>query len=255
MLYTLGTSPYTLKRTHIHKHDAWEIVINAQGSGIAVIGDTTYPFETGTIMCIPPHMEHCKISKDGFYDLYLHVDNPFPDANLPDTAPILFNDDLEKSFENLLRSLIHMYYQKIPNKESIVTSLYNAAIDLLNTWLEMPKQDPLIENIKKDIHLSFTDPEINLTEILSDSGYNEDYIRRRFKEEIGMTPKEYLTQLRINYAKQLMEQNSLLNLSITNIATMSGYYDIHYFARIFKKEVGMTPSEYLQIKGTTAKVD
>jgi len=45
-----------------------------------------------------------------------------------------------------------------------------------------------------------------------------------------------------------MEQNNLLHLTITNIAMMSGYYDTHYFARIFKKEVGMSPSDYLNTK-------
>ena len=51
------------------------------------------------------------------------------------------------------------------------------------------------------------------------------------------------------YAKQLLEQKKLLNLSIGDIAGMCGYYDERYFSRVFRAKTGMSPREYLLQSG------
>jgi YesN/AraC family two-component response regulator len=67
------------------------------------------------------------------------------------------------------------------------------------------------------------------------------YINRIFKAQIGVTISEYLTEIRINRAKELLENNTLL---LRDIAINIGYSDSLYFSRVFKKKVGMSPSEY-----------
>ena len=104
----------------------------------------------------------------------------------------------------------------------------------------------MVEQIQNRLILSFTDPEINISEILMESGYTKDYMRRRFCAEIGMTPGEYLTELRIRYARQLLDQKSHLQLSISSISMMCGYYDVHYFSRIFRRKTGLSPREYIK---------
>ena len=58
------------------------------------------------------------------------------------------------------------------------------------------------------------------------------------------TPIQFLTEQRIEQAKKSLRQNKS---PITEIATNVGYYDSIYFAYVFKKYTGMTPSQYRKI--------
>ena len=61
-----------------------------------------------------------------------------------------------------------------------------------------------LNKIKRQMHLNFHDSNFNVTDFLKQSGYAEDYIRTNFKKVFDKTPIEYLTELRINHAKNLI---------------------------------------------------
>lgn len=64
---------------------------------------------------------------------------------------------------------------------------------------------------------------------------------RRFTDEIGMTPKEWLTERRIHHARHLLETT---DLTIANICHEAGYEDVPSFTRLFSRYTGMTPGTY-----------
>lgn len=88
------------------------------------------------------------------------------------------------------------------------------------------------ENYSKDISLD------DVSRILDISPY---YFSKLFKEETGENFIEYLTNIRIEKAKKLLQNREI---SIKNICADTGYSDPNYFSRIFKKQVGITPTEY-----------
>ena len=90
----------------------------------------------------------------------------------------------------------------------------------------------IAERYNKDISLDDVSREVDI------SPY---YFSKLFKEETGENFIEYLTSLRINKAKQLIAGT---DLSMKEICTEVGYSDPNYFSRIFKKNVGVTPTEY-----------
>lgn len=67
------------------------------------------------------------------------------------------------------------------------------------------------------------------------------YFSHVFKEQTGVTFVQYLTELRLTTAKQLLRQT---DLSIGQIAERVGYNDVNYFSRVFKRSVTLTPTEY-----------
>ncbi len=88
------------------------------------------------------------------------------------------------------------------------------------------------ENYHKDISLD------EVSRIVDISPY---YFSKLFKEETGENFIEYLTGIRIEKAKRLLQNR---DMSIKNICADTGYSDPNYFSRIFKKQVGATPTEY-----------
>lgn len=67
------------------------------------------------------------------------------------------------------------------------------------------------------------------------------YLSHLFKEELNITFLEYLTMVRMEEAKELLKDTSL---SIVAIASQVGYEDASYFSKVFKKYVGISPSQY-----------
>jgi YesN/AraC family two-component response regulator len=71
---------------------------------------------------------------------------------------------------------------------------------------------------------------------------NFDYINRVFKETLGKTIFTYLNRLRIEKAKQFL---STQIYSLTDVAEKTGFHDVYYFSKVFKKYAGITPGAYM----------
>ena len=71
------------------------------------------------------------------------------------------------------------------------------------------------------------------------------YFSKMFKESTGENFIEYLTNVRIEKAKELLNNT---DYSMKEIGIMVGYADPNYFSRTFKKNVGVTPTEYREGK-------
>jgi two-component system response regulator YesN len=93
------------------------------------------------------------------------------------------------------------------------------------------------ENYHKDISLD------DVSRIVDISPY---YFSKLFKEETGENFIEYLTAIRMERAKKLLQNREL---SMKNICIDIGYSDPNYFSRIFKKYAGVTPTEYRETMG------
>ena len=69
------------------------------------------------------------------------------------------------------------------------------------------------------------------------------YFSHLFKKRMGSAPMKYLTELRIEKAKELIATNSM---NLSDIAQMVGFTDSLYFSRVFKKTTGIPPKEFQQ---------
>lgn len=77
---------------------------------------------------------------------------------------------------------------------------------------------------------------------LADKFYvNKNYASMLFKRHTGMTYSDYLNDLRLNHAKELLSTTAL---SISEVAEQSGYADYFYFNKLFKKTFGITPAKF-----------
>lgn len=82
---------------------------------------------------------------------------------------------------------------------------------------------------------------ITLVKVANYVGFSSFYLSKLIKENLDINYTTYLTLIRINKAKDLLEQD---DLTISEIAYGVGYSEPKYFSNVFRKMVGMTPSEY-----------
>lgn len=85
----------------------------------------------------------------------------------------------------------------------------------------------------------------NLTnaELAKQCRISEVYFRRIFKSYYNMTPKQFLIDIRINKAKQLLSEGAL---KINAVAAKCGFSNQYHFCRVFKERTGLTPTEYMK---------
>lgn len=92
--------------------------------------------------------------------------------------------------------------------------------------------------------------DISLDEVSQAVNISPYYFSKIFKEDVGEGFVEYLTGLRMDKARELLNTTEH---SMKEICSMVGYADPNYFSRIFKKNVGVTPTEYKQYGGEMKK--
>lgn len=95
--------------------------------------------------------------------------------------------------------------------------------------------------IMKKINQEYDNENLNIMQLAESVYLTPSYLSSIFKKETHMTIGQYITQVRMSYAKKYIKDNSL---KLYEIAGKCGYNDPNYFAKIFRKNTGMTPSEY-----------
>lgn len=93
---------------------------------------------------------------------------------------------------------------------------------------------------KEYMHRNFAS-EICISELARMENLSLSRYRAAFREHTGLSPSEYLVGLRMRNACTMLEQT---DLSVQEVAQASGYEDSLYFSRIFRKNIGLSPSQY-----------
>ena len=115
--------------------------------------------------------------------------------------------------------------------------------DILNRiFLENSKDTGLIAPALKYIESNYYDPDLQNQKLAKTCNISEVYFRRIFAEKMGTTPKQYVLDIRIKRAKQLLETNSL---TVSAVAEKCGFSSVYHFCRTFKTHTGITPTEFI----------
>ena len=230
------TIPGTV-RYPLHSHGFWEIMYYVEGTGHLATPDVNYPFQPGSIIIVPPGVLHGSVSMDGFRNIC--VGGSFEHLFLFD-SPCPLSDNEDREGKMLVQAILRNQH----GNQEYLNSLCTAYVQFLLQNIRFDSDSAkVIRSIVSRIEESFTDPEADVTVLLRESGYSEDYIRSRFRQITGKTPVEMLTQLRIDHAKNMLDIYGR-ELSVTQIGTRCGFTDPVYFSKRFKALVGISPADY-----------
>ncbi len=87
-------------------------------------------------------------------------------------------------------------------------------------------------------------PEFNISDLAEITLLSERHFRRKIQQISGLTANEYLKEIRLQYARQLLE-NKVMN-TVSEVSYAVGFTTTHYFSKVFAERFGKKPSEYLR---------
>jgi two-component system, response regulator YesN len=99
----------------------------------------------------------------------------------------------------------------------------------------------MLQQVHDYIDQHYVDANLSLTEVASQVNLSPSHFSTVFSQETGQTFKEYLTEVRIKRAKELLRSTTLKSFEISY---QIGYSDPHYFSYVFRKHTGLTPKEF-----------
>ena len=230
------TADGTRKYPH-HCHRQYEIMHYISGEGYMWTENGKLPFSPDTAIIVPPHILHGSVSQACFVNISVECD--FNGLLLPSNPTVIVGEDSDESAQ-----LVRMIWKNRCGNETYLHALCIAyAQSLIQRIKSESEMTACIKHLVAQISERAFDPEADVTQMLRQSGFAEDYVRAHFKKETGKTPVAFLTDLRIRHACHLIDVYGS-TLTLAQIAERCGYPDYVYFSKKFKEHTGTSPREY-----------
>ncbi len=155
---------------------------------------------------------YCAASVNAVADLTVHFIHRTYGAVIASHVERNFSHEIRRNYE--ATSFFDDKHRYHPDEDIVQAQI----------WLQQHVQKPVV-----------------LADVARKFGMSVRTFNRRFKDATGKTPSQYLQELRIDMAKDLLRTS---NLSIAEIAWQVGYQDMSYFAQLFRKMLATTPGQY-----------
>ena len=117
--------------------------------------------------------------------------------------------------------------------------------EVLEETEEEKKNNFLIKHVIQYMNQNLDNKELCIKVLAQEVYLTPTYLSNLFKKKTGRTIGQYLTEVRVKKAQEILNNPQL---KLYQVAEMVGYEDANYFAKIFKKKTGMLPSEYREMK-------
>ncbi|NLN81628.1 MAG: AraC family transcriptional regulator [Clostridiales bacterium] len=155
---------------------------------------------------------------------------------------------VKDAYHNLFEKIIREMQLKQKNFETLVNTYFYQLLALMSRSLsqDIDKRTWQYEQIERAIHMFHTEfhKPFSLAGYARQCNMSVSWFARLFRRQTGVSPQQYLTNVRINKAKELLASPSY---NIGEIGNMVGFHNPLYFSRIFKNHTGCSPSEYKKL--------
>ncbi len=258
-------------KVQAHEQICYEISLVVSGKGSFTIAGERYELEEGDIVLNVPGELHqidadCGTSFRYYYagfnfDLQGQEEHPFVHIKKmfdhSDCRIVKNKLRIDIPFSHLLSELINL-----KNYSSYMIGMYLQQLIVISyrsfyeSWEKSYKQDSSKKNGVSLVYEVINYIDLNLekirelSRIAEELHYSYSYMSHTFSKEVGLTIQEYYNRKRFEKAVYWLQQGEL---SITEIAAGLSYQSIHAFSKAFRKNFGISPTEYQQLTDLAGK--
>lgn len=198
-------------------------------------------FCAGDILFIPTekdiniNYEHITVEEGESISIYFSSSEPLFD----EIEKIAVNDPkIENLFVRLDRT-----FNDIEQSPFISMQLFYELLYSVQQFIISQDKSNNYNKVIAYIHEHLSDPYINIEELANTCNMTKEYFRHAFKKEFGVPPLQYINNLKTTQIKSLLYKK----MSMSKIAQITGFSTTNYLSRFFKKQTGLTPSEYKKL--------
>lgn len=251
---------YTLKRpqTNMHYHHAYELYYIIDGEREYFIGDKFFKVSKGDLVWVPKDVLHrtdgkgatrfLLFFKDSFIQRYLSaeaIDRLVSNKEFVYTPEPTLEDEFRNMFFELLREFNKTKDADGGYDDFIAARRLSEILYFIysheNQYENMPsKLNDRMHLIIKYINDNFA-YELSVQDMADRFGVTKNHFCHLFTQHMGVTFITYLNTVRIKAACDMIKKDQD---TILEISSKCGFCSSHYFYRVFKKEKGLSPSEY-----------
>lgn|SRR5574344_12570 len=247
----------------MHRQHSWELSYVSVGSGLRTIGGTTEPFKRGEVVLVPPEIPHCWLfygddtdDKGCVSNISLMFGTDFLDncaSSFPEMGEtilkiknnadaVLFDKEKSGRIIALLGSMTgESDAERVPSAIKILNVIAEGGtLRTISMHKELDRKAVLMDKIETYTLCNFR-RRITLGDIAAYVGMNRSSFCVFFRNTTGKSFINYLNELRIDFACEHLKKH---NANIAEICYQSGFNDIPYFNRLFKRIKGISPREY-----------
>ncbi|PLR76708.1 hypothetical protein CU633_14210 [Bacillus sp. V3-13] len=235
----------------LHKHEHTEILFIQEGQGDFKINGAVYTLNRGDLLLINPHIEHgaaasVEMNIRGFSLTIANLQlSGLPKGSIiqSDDSPILKAQEHHMTINKYIEDINEEFKNKDLGSQEIISSLLQTLIIKILRTLHSTKSNDnssISEKVKKYISENYNS-DISLNELANIVYVNPYHLAHTFKDEVGISPIQYLIKHRIEVAKSMLLHT---NLTIREIAYKVGYPNANYFNLLFKKFTGQSPGKF-----------
>ena len=224
-----------------HAHSSWEFIYCTSGSGQLSHDGGVLPYQAGDLVIIPPLVYHMNESETGFTNIHLNMRDP----DLKLRGPTLIRDDGNHFILDAFTAAFYHFGADPSHQQTMLLSVYaHLIVSLIQAELSAPARNPTVEEIASTIIRSYPDENFELDQYLHALPFNYDYLRKLFKQDVGVTPHQYLSDIRLRAAAERLSFTDGHGANISEVAHLCGFREPLYFSKIFRKKYGVSPSDY-----------
>ena len=241
----------------IHHHDFFEISIILQGESLYLIDDEWQTVRSGDILLFNPGVDHAEKQLLNTYSHQLHIGiknfklHGLEENHFPINGSLLAMQDSQLKVFDKAWQLIEEFNQQKTNFNLMGKALVMEMMILILRSLEKQvrfsdeTQASQNDRMHQVIQLIMTYMENNYAKDISIEHLatlyyvSPTYLSKIFKDLTGVSPINYLIQIRLKKANELLKTE---DLTVKEVAKSVGYEDAYHFSKSFKKHFGISPS-------------
>ena len=264
--FNLSTG-YQERSYQAHWHSYGEIVLVGPGkTNDFMVNQNTYQLVEGDFLLVWPMEMHAIIDADRKESLVIQFSNAFVNS-LFDLQRIMHfyrnlhvickntHPELVKQLKEITARMKEIFYQGHANRELMCCMLLMEFMKILDehredfvSELSFDSQNPYEDDVMRRMMLvtdyiknNLTADDLSQGAMAQMAGISRDYFSRIFKNLTGMNYSKWLNMIRLEKATELLSHK---NMSMTEVAMLSGFQSIPSFNRVFHEDKGMSPGEY-----------